>query len=46
MGNKNLHVITVVKSTSTELIGTHAEKKESYKSSLPVISYIRNIMNY
>ena len=37
MGNKNLHVIIVVKFTSEELIGSYTEKK--------VISYIRNIMN-
>ena len=45
MGNKNLHLIIVVKFTSEELIGSHTEKKESYESSLTVISYIRNIMN-
>ena len=39
------HVIIVVKFTSEELIGRHTEKKESYESSLTVISYIRNIMN-
>ena len=44
-GNKNLHVIIVVKFTSEELIGSHTEKKESYESSLTVISYIKNIMN-
>ena len=30
MGNKNLHVIIVVKFTSEELIGGYTEKKESY----------------
>ena len=37
MGNKNLHVIIVVKFTSEELIGSYTEKKESYESSLTVM---------
>ena len=55
LGNKNLHVLIVVKFTSEELIGSYTEKKamtvftEKFNTEkfncYDVISYIRNIMN-
>ena len=46
MGNKNLHVIIVVKFTSEELIGSYTEKKESNESSLTVmmLSVIKELL--